>query len=57
MVVTLSSPDLLKYLLLDCVPNTLDEVEGIDRALDAEPHALLTILSHLFVAAIFDNDG
>ena len=35
----------------------LDDEEGIDREEVAEPHARLTILSHLFVAAMFDNEG
>ena len=57
-LVTFSSLRLLKCcLLLDGVTVTLVDEAGIDNAVDAEPHALLTIFSHLFVAAIFDKDG
>ena len=44
-------------LLLEFVIGKLDIDEGIDKEEVAEPHALLTILSQRFVAAMFDNDG
>ena len=44
-------------LLLELVIGTLDDEEGIDNADVADPHARLTILSHLFVAEILDKEG
>ena len=43
-------------LLLGLVIGRLDPEEGIDKEDVADPHALLTILSHRLVAAILDKD-
>ena len=44
-------------LLLEQVIGTLEGEDGIDNEEEADPHARLTILSHLLVAAIFDKEG